>query len=135
MTNAKYPLGREKMANGEIDWIDDDIRLVLLDDTYTYNVAHEFHDDLTGILATSGNFAGKTNVGGVLDANNVTLASVASGDDIERVVVYKWSGSSATSPLLLYFDRTGSSLPFVIATDDNDVIVRWSDGTNKIVKI
>jgi hypothetical protein len=39
----------------------------------------------------------------VFDANDITITAV-SGDTVEAVVLYKDTGSSATSPLLAWFD-------------------------------
>lgn len=134
-TNTIFPLGREKWGNGQINWIGDDIRLVIVDATYVYNENHEFHTDLTGILATSGNLTGKTNVGGVLDAADVTLPAVANGNTVKGIVFYKWTGVAATSPLLLNFGRNAASVIISAPTDGGDMFLGWSNGPNKIVKL
>jgi len=106
VASVLYPKGKKKLLDGDIDLLADDIRCVLIDTAdETYNAADEFHADLTGagIVATSGNFAGKTTTSGVFDADDVVLSSV-SGDSAEALVVYKWTGSSATSSLIAWFD-------------------------------
>lgn len=135
MSNAIYPEGREAFGNAQIAWLTDDIRLVIMDSTYVYGAAHQFHSDLTGILATSANFAGKTNVGGVMDADNVTLSAVPIGDTIETIAIYKWTGVSGTSPLICFFDRNAASVLISVDTDNGDVLVRWSNGATKIFRL
>lgn len=135
MANALYDLGREKFLNGEIDWTDDDIKLLLVDTAdYTVNlVTDEFHSDVTGagIVATSGNFASKTTALGVADAADVILTSV-SGDVSEAVVIYKDSGVSATSPLIAYID-SATGLP--VTPNGSDITIEWADTSDKIFKL
>ena len=135
MANAIYDLGREKFLNGDIDWTNDDIKLVLIDTAdYTVDLANdEFHSDITGagIVATSGNLSGKTSVIGVADADDVTLTSVT-GDECEALVIYKDTGVSSTSPLIAYVD-TATGLP--ITPSGSDITIVWDAGSNKIFKL
>lgn len=108
MANQLYPKGKKKILDGDIDLLVDDIRVLLIDTTdETYNSADEFHSDLTGagIVATSGNLAGKTTTDGIFDADNITIATV-SGDSVEALVLIKWTGASGTSPLISWMDIT-----------------------------
>jgi hypothetical protein len=133
MATALYDKGREAFLNGDIDWDTDDIRCVLVDTgTYTVNLAtHDFHDDLSGIVATSGNFSGKTITAGVADADNVTFSAV-SGSTVEAIVIYKWTGVSGTSPLIAYID-SATGLP--VTPNGGDITVTWDNGANKIFKL
>lgn len=133
MANALYDLGRQGFLDGSIDWDTDDIRAVLVDTgTYTVNLAtHQFHSDLSGIIATSGNFAGKTVTAGVADASDVTYTAV-SGASVEAIVIYKWSGASSTSRLIAYID-TGTGLP--VTPNGGDITIQWSSGANRIFKL
>ena len=123
MADAVYPLGAQKILNGEIDFDTDNFRVVLIDTgTYTYNTAHDFHDDLSGIVATSGNLAGLSITNGVWDATDITFSSV-SGATIEAYVVYKWTGVSGTSPILFYVD---SASEFPITPNGGDITIVWN---------
>ncbi len=132
MSNALYDLGREKFLTGLIDWSTDDIKIALIDgDQYTADLAvDEFLDDIPGgaITATSGNLTSKTTTGGVADADDVTFPNV-SGPQSEIVVVYKDSGSSATSPLIAYFN-IGTGLP--VTPSGGNITVTWSNSASKI---
>jgi hypothetical protein len=134
MANALYGKGREKFLSGSISWSTDDIRVVLVDtDTYTVAIdTHEFHSDLSGIVATSGNLTSKTVTLGVADAANVTFGTVT-GASVEAVVIYKWTGSSASSPLIAYIDDAGGTLP--ITPNGGDITVAWDSGANRIFKL
>lgn len=133
MANALYDLGREKFLTGAISWSTDNIKLVLVDTgTYTVNLAtHEFLSDVTGVTATSGNFATKTTTAGVADAADVTLSAVT-GAVSEALVVYKDTGVAATSPLIAYID-TATGLP--VTPNGGDIIIAWDSGANKIFKL
>lgn len=123
MSSQLYPKGKKKILDADIDLLADDIRVVLIDTAdETYNAADEFHADLTGagIVATSGNLATKTTVGGLFDADDILIATV-SGDTIEAVVLYKWTGSSATSALIAWFDLGAAFTP-----NGSDITVVWN---------
>lgn len=130
-----YPLGRQAWGDGDVSWSGDDIKVVLLDDTYEYDAAHEFHDDLTGILATSGNLTGKTNVLGVMDADDVTIPAVAAGDTITQVVIFQDTTVSATSRLLAHYDRLATSVLIETDTDGGAILIPWSNGPTKILRL
>jgi hypothetical protein len=108
MASQLYPKGKKRILDGDIDLLVDDIRCVLIDTTdETYNAADEYlsHIAAGGIVATYPSaFTGKTTIDGVFDANDLTFTSNVSGDTVEAIVIYKWTGASATSPLIGWFD-------------------------------
>ncbi len=130
MANALYDLGRQAFLEGDIAWDTDDIRAVLVDTgTYTVNLAtHQFHSDLSGIVATSGNFTSKTTTAGTADAADVTFSAV-SGATVEAVVIYKWTGVSGTSQLIAYID-TATGLP--VTPNGGDITIQFDGGADRI---
>lgn len=127
MANAIYPKAREKWALGEIDWVDDDIIVILLDlqggTGYTYDDSHEFLSDVPAdARVATASLTGKTAVNGVLDADDVTFPTVT-GNQSEALVVVKDTGSDATSPLLIYIDTADSGLP--VTPNGGDIDVKW----------
>lgn len=134
MANALYDKGREFFLNGAIDWTNDNIKVVLIDTgVYTVDlVNHDFHDDLSGIISTlTGNLGTKTTTAGVADAADITFTSVT-GAESEALVIYRDSGSSATSELIAYID-TASGLP--VTPNGGDITVTWDSGSDKIFKL
>jgi len=135
MANGVYDKAREKFLNGDIDWTNDDIKAVLVDSAdYSVNLAtHEFLSDVPsgGRVATSGNFSSKTTTAGVADAADLALSAVT-GDPSEAVVIYKDTGSAATSPLIAYID-TATGLP--VTPNGGNINVIWDNGSNKIFKL
>lgn len=134
--NSIYPLARQAWADGLLDWSGDDWRVALLDDTYVYSELHEFYDDVNAAeIAVSANLTGKTNVGGICDADNVLFPSVTIGDNVEAVVVYQWTGSAATSRVAIFYDQLASAELIDFDTDNGNVIVSWSNGPLKMFRL
>ena len=135
MANALFDKARQRFLEGQFNWNTDTIKAVLVDTgTYTVNLsAHEFLSDVSAgaRIATSGAFTGKATVGGAADANDVTFTSVT-GASIEAIVLYKDTGTDATSPLIAFID-TATGLP--ITPNGGDIIVTWDNGANKIFKL
>lgn len=135
MANALYDKGREAFLNGGINWTSDSIKVVLVDAAdYTVNLTtHQFLSDIAAgaRVATSGNLASKTSTAGVADAADITFTAV-SGDPSEALVIYKDTGSAATSPLIAYID-TATGLP--VTPNGGDITVTWDNGSNKIFKL
>ncbi len=132
MASALYTKAKEALLNGEIDLLDDDVKVILVDSTlYTRNLlTDEFLDDIAGgaIVATSGNLSGKTTTGGVFDATDVTFTEVT-GDEFEYVIIYQDTGDAATSRLIACID-VATGLPCTPNT--TDIYLRWDSGADKI---
>lgn len=135
MANALYDKGREAFLNGDIDWLNDDIRVILIDAAdYTVDLAaDDFLDDVAvaARVATSGSLASKTSTDGVADAADVTF-SLVTGDEAEALVLYKHTGDETTSNLIAYID-TATGLP--VTPNGGDITVQWDNGANKIFKL
>lgn len=137
MANGLFDKGREKFLSGSISWSSDTIKECLVRG-YAVNLAtHEFLSDVTGggggtIVATSGALASKTVTAGVADAADVTHSAVASGAAIPYIIIYKDTGSAATSPLVAYID-TATNLP--VTPNGGDITITWDNGANKIFKL
>lgn len=135
MSNALYDKGREAFLKGDIDWLNDDIKVVLVDtDDYSVDLAnHDFLNDIDAgaRVATSSNLAGKTATAGVADANDATFSAVT-GDVSEALAIYKDTGDPSTSPLIAYIDAA-TGLP--VTPNGGDIVIQWDDGANKIFKL
>jgi hypothetical protein len=135
MANSMYLLGRGHFGNGDISWGSANIKCALLAGaSYTPNLAtNEFLSDVPGgaIVATSGNLASKTNVGGTLNAAAITFSSV-SGAQCTYVLIYKDTGTGSTSPLIALID-TATNLP--ITPNGGDITVQWAGSPNYILTL
>lgn len=135
MANQLYGLGRQKILEGGIAILTDDIKTVLVD-TATYAVSIDTDEFLADIgagerVATSANMSSKTSTLGVFDAADVTYSAV-SGDQSEALVIYKDTGNAATSPLIAYID-SATGLP--VLPNGGDITITWAATANKIFKL
>lgn len=135
MATGLYDKGREGFLDGSIDWDTDTIKAVLVDAAdYTADLAaHDFLDDVPAgaRVATSAALTSKTVAAGVADAADVTLSAVT-GDPSEAIIIYKDTGSAATSRLIAYID-SGTGLP--VTPNGGDITIQWDNGANKIFKL
>jgi len=135
MANGLYDTGRSAFASGDIDWLVDNIKAVLVDtDDYAVDLATDafLSDILVGArVATSGNLAGKTVTAGACYAAPWVFTAVT-GDVAEALVIYKDTGVEGTSQLVAYID-TVSGLP--VTPNGTDVTVTPDTGANKIFRL
>ncbi len=126
MANAFYTPFLKKLLDADIDFLVDDIKVVLVDlADYTFSAAHEFLSDVPAgaRVATSGNLASKTTTGGVFDAADATFTA-ATGDQSEALIIYKDTGVAATSALIRFIDTGITGMP--ITPSGADITVRWN---------
>lgn len=125
MASGLYASFKQLLLGGDIDLAADTIKAVLVDTAdYTVNLAtHDFLDDVpsAGRVGTPQTLASKTITSGVFDAADVTFPGVT-GDPTEGLLIYKDTGSEATSPLIAWFD--GAALNFI--PNGGDCTVAWN---------
>lgn len=135
MANALYDKAREGYLNGNLNWLTDDVRAILIDaDTYTVNLAtHQFLTDVPGgsRISVSGTLTTKTATAGVADADDVSF-SLVSGASVEAILLYKHTGTDSTARLIAYLD-TATGLPFT--PSGGNVAIQWDNGANRIFKL
>jgi hypothetical protein len=134
MANAIYPIYKNAVmtagANSSLDQ-DDTTNgpfVALIDTgTYTYSAAHDFYNDLSGIVGTDQRIATPT-VGtvsaGTFDGANVTFTAV-SGNSVEALVYYrKNAGANTTWRLVLYQDTSVTGLP--VTPNGGDIAISFN---------
>lgn len=135
MANTLYDSARQGFLEAQVNWLTDTMKVLLVDSgAYTPNVStHQFLADIpiSSRIAGPVTLTSKTTTGGAADAADVTFTSV-SGASIEMIVIYKDTGTEATSPLLAMID-TATGLP--ITPNGGDIIVTWDNGVNKIFRV
>lgn len=136
MAKGLYDKGRDKFATGDIDWVNDTLRAVLIDTSvYTVNLAtDEYLSDvpLAARIATVTLSGRSTSGAGVCDADDTTFSNVATGANVTAAVIFKDIGIENASPLVHYDDEAAQ---FPITGDGDNVVIRWNDGTDKIFKL
>ena len=125
MANTLYDSARQGFLEAQINWLTDTIKVLLVDSgAYTPNVStHQFLADIpiSSRIAGPVTLTSKTTTGGAADAADVTFTSV-SGASIEMIIIYKDTGTEATSPLLAMID-TATGLPITPNGGDKRVDV------------
>lgn len=126
MANAIYPKYKEALLDGasDIDLNDGTVKVALVDTgTYTYSSAHDFYNDVSGVVGTPQTIANTTVTNGTLDGDNVTFTAV-SGNTVEALIIYIDTGNSATSRLVAYIDTSVTGLP--VTPNGGDITITWN---------
>lgn len=126
MANAIYPKFKEAMMDDltNADLNDGTVKVALIDTgTYTYNAAHDFLDDVTGVVGTAQTIANTTVTNGLFDGDDVTFTAV-SGNSVEALIIYIDTGSAATSRLVAYIDTSVTGLP--VTPNGGDITITWN---------
>lgn len=133
MASALFNPGREGFLDGSIDFDTDDIRVMLVKSTYTYDATDKFIADIGAVdNGRTAALASKTVTDGVADAADTSLTATDAAA-CNALIVFKHTGSDATARLICYLD-TGTGLPLTPAAGGTVNIV-WDSGANKIFKL
>lgn len=145
MANALYNKGREAFLKGQINWIDDVIKVALVKttsgtnsttDEYKANLTtHQYLSDVpaNSIIQTQ-TLASRTAEDGVADASNATFTDVPAGIKIGAIIIFKQSttGDRETSRLIAFLDGL-NGLPH--DSVGGNITIQWDSGINKIFKL
>lgn len=129
MASHVYPLAKESFLSAGFDLTSVNLKVALLDSTYTYSAAHQFKNATnfnSASIALSGNLASKTVTAGVFNAANITITAVTTGHTIAAIAIYRDTGSDATANLVCYVDGLSQ------ATNGGDITISWDTGSSKI---
>lgn len=134
---AIYNSAKAALALGQIDWENDDIRVLLVTSSYTPDIdAHDFVNDITNELS-GGEYVRKaldgldvvqnnTDDRAELEANNVTWTALEAGAGTPaRAVIYKHVTNDSDSPLIGYVDLTAPPAP-----NGGDYTIRWNNNAS-----
>lgn len=131
MANAIYPKYKEALLAGTSGYdLDNNTSTdgpycALVDTgTYTYNTAHDFYNDLSGVVGTDQRITTPTVTNGLFDGDNVTYTAV-SGNSVEALVLYRHNaGANTTWPLAAYIDSSVTGLP--VTPNGGDISITWN---------
>lgn len=131
MANAIYPIYKQNLLAGttgydiDVDTAQDGPFTALVDTgTYTYNAAHDFFNDLSGIVGTDQRITAPTVTNGLFDGADLTYTSVT-GASIEALAIYRHNaGANTTWPLVAYIDTSVTGLP--VTPNGGNITVTWN---------
>lgn len=134
MANAVYPIYKTAILSASanvsltVNDATDGPFVALVDlGTYTYSAAHDFYNDLSGIVGTDQRITTPT-VGtvaeGTFDGDNVTFSAVT-GASVEALIIYRHNaGANTTWRLVLFLDTSVTGLP--VTPNGGDITVTWN---------
>jgi hypothetical protein len=130
MANAIYPKYKQSLLNADANSAlngsgSTGLYVALVDTgTYTYNSAHQFYSDLSGIVGTDQEITSTTITNGLIDGNDVTFTAV-SGASVEALVLYrKNAGANTTWRLVAYIDTSVTGLP--VTPNGGNIGITWN---------
>lgn len=134
MANKVYPKGKKHIAS-DVNLLTDTIKIAIIDTADdTYSEADEFLGDLAAgaVVAKSAALTSKTltvvtDAGDdyvVFDADDTSCSGVT-GDSVEAYIVYKDTGSDATSPVLEWVDHDGSNATFTVTPNGGAINITF----------
>lgn len=92
--------------------------------TYTYSSAHDFYNDLSGVVGTDQRIVTPTVANGTFDGDNCTFTAV-SGNSVEALVIYRHNaGANTTWKLVAYLDTSVTGLP--VTPNGGDIAITWN---------
>lgn len=127
----EYFYGMAEWRRGNLDWLNDDVRIVLVTSGYVASQSHQFLSSVGAgaRLGTSGALAAKSvsSTTGACGANPITVTGITAGT-IAGYVLYKHTGVEATSTLLGYYN----DVAFFPMVSESDMLLAWdADGVLK----
>jgi hypothetical protein len=134
MADQLYTTAATALGTGAINLTSDTIKIVACTSGYSANMtSDQYLSDITsGARKATATLSSKTFSGGVFDAADPTFTSVTGGSTITQLVIYKDTGSEATSQLIW---RITSYAGLPIATDGTNITVAFPGDGNKIFKV
>jgi hypothetical protein len=131
MANAIYPTYKgfllSAAANVSLDQntsTDGPFCALLDTGTYTYSSAHDFYNDLSGVVGTDQRITTPTVVGGLFDGDDLTYTAVT-GASVEALGIYrKNAGANSTWKLFAYIDTSVTGLP--VTPNGGNITITWN---------
>lgn len=128
MASALYNKAKESFLsqNPSIDLDTDTIKVALINvaTDYTFSASHQYLSSVTRYSGTTDQtLASKTVSNGVFDAADsaFTAVAISGGKTVAALVIYKDTGSAATSPLIAYIDGFSAVTP-----NGTDINIAWN---------
>lgn len=125
MANAVYPIFKQELLQGTSGTaLTGTLKAALVDlGTYTYSAAHDFYNDVSGVVGTPQTIGSKTYVNGLLDGADVTYTAVT-GASCEAIILYLDTGTAGTSRLVAFIDTGVTGLP--VTPNGSDITITWN---------
>ena len=132
MTNIIFNIGKLKLMNGDIDLLNDSIKIALMTETYSPDKDNdEYYSDLVGEASGTGYTAGgKVLSNRTISKDDLNDRAEFKADDlvwnaitvsnVNSCVIYKDTGTPSTSSLIAYID-----FAYSFQKISEDLIINW----------
>lgn len=118
MASNVYNKGALKLLNGTIDYLNDNVAIMIMDETYSFDSSHEFVSNVTGEITGSGyarkSLVSKTvelNANSVIfDCGTIEYTALDSPNTLASAIIYAESGTDSTSSLIANIDFVNLSV-------------------------
>lgn len=127
MANFLYDKAKEKLLNGQINWLSDEFKVCLVSSAYSVNQKeHETLGEIfsTARIAISSALTQKEATSGIAKAADVTISSVPNVV-IKALVIFKVAPSLENSPLVAYIDTAGGIGDTGLTPTSGTVKIEW----------
>lgn len=117
MASRLYNQGALKLLDRTVDYASDNIAVLLVDNNYSFDISHEFVSNISGeaVNDTGSGYARVALEGKdislnasanavVFDSNDVSYTAISTTNTLAGAVLYKDTGSDATSDLVAFID-------------------------------
>lgn len=136
MANFIYGKAKESLLKGQINLLQNDLKVLLVNQSYIPSVNDdEFvsHISSSYIKNRSNNLTNVSVTLGTIDAEDITISD-HDGSAFKAIVLYQVGTSDADSRLISYID-TSSGLPFEGTSFNLPVTIVWNNSSTKIISI
>lgn len=125
MANVLANNYKESLLLGTYDLSSATVKADLIDTgVYTFSSAHDFYDDLSGVVDAGSALSSKTTTNGTFDAADDVHSSVT-GNTIEAIWIWiDTAGASSTDPLVAFFDTSITGAP--VTPNGGDITIQWN---------
>jgi hypothetical protein len=137
MASRLFNNALELFSNGDLDWVNDDIRCLLVTSSFTPDQdADVFVSDLSNELS-GGAYVRKTLAGKTTTQNNTSDRADLSADNVTwtalqaaagtpaYAIIYKFITNDAASPVIGWIELTTPPVP-----NGGDYTVKWNNGSS-----
>lgn len=136
MSNFIYGKTKEALLNGEIDILNNNLKIILVSQDYVPSInTDQFLSDINSsyIKIDPIILSNVSNTLGVIDADDVLIQNY-SGSAFKAIILFIEGTSSSDSRLISYID-TSSGLPFSGTNEVIDITISWNNDSTKIISI
>jgi len=127
MANFVYNGGKKALLEGQVNWLTDNIRAILIDRAfYTPSAAHATLADVMpqARVAVSGTLTARTTANGVAGSSGASFTALPNVS-VEALAIVKVTGVDSTSTLICFID-TALGLPVSPSTNGNGSVT-WAN--------